>query len=141
MVRASLAAPKSRLAGAAWVRPRARACQLWRLQDTALTTDAEIELAGLVPRTFVPGRNFLFFTYAAAIAYRRGMRLLIGGMCETDYSGYPDCRDRPCGPREGDLGLDGRDSLAIETPLMEIERPRPGRLRRSSAGRPLSTSS
>src|ERR1700741_4565118 len=68
--------------------------ELGRLSDTALTREAEIELneAGL-PSTFVPGRNLLFFTYAAALAYRRGMRTLVGGMCEKDFSGYPDCRN------------------------------------------------
>ncbi|MFP3921036.1 MAG: 7-cyano-7-deazaguanine synthase, partial [Dichotomicrobium sp.] len=67
---------------------------LARISDTALTRDAEITMteAGL-PSTFVPGRNILFFTYAAALAYRRGIADLVGGMCETDYSGYPDCRD------------------------------------------------
>ena len=64
------------------------------LSDTAMTREQEIRFAedGL-PTTFVPGRNILFFTYAAALAYRRGLRHLVGGMCETDYSGYPDCRD------------------------------------------------
>ena len=51
-----------------------------------------VDAAGL-PSTFVPGRNLLFFTYAAALAYRRGIRTLVGGMCETDFSGYPDCRN------------------------------------------------
>ena len=50
-------------------------------------------LASGLPSTFVPGRNLVFFTYAAALAYRRGLHALVGGMCETDYSGYPDCRD------------------------------------------------
>src|SRR5260221_9353022 len=67
---------------------------LGRISDTALTRDAAIrfESTGL-PNTFVPGRNLLFFTFAAAIGYRRGLKHLVGGMCETDYSGYPDCRD------------------------------------------------
>ncbi|MEM8644245.1 MAG: 7-cyano-7-deazaguanine synthase, partial [Pseudomonadota bacterium] len=61
---------------------------------TALTSDAEIVMmeSGL-PSTFVPGRNLVFFIYAAALAHRRGLNVLVGGMCETDYSGYPDCRD------------------------------------------------
>src|SRR5258708_21876785 len=64
------------------------------LGATAMTEDIEIETAesGL-PNTFVPGRNLLFFATAAALAYRRGIRTLVGGMCETDFSGYPDCRD------------------------------------------------
>ena len=64
---------------------------LGQISDTALTRETEITMtaAGL-PSTFVPGRNLLFFTYAAAVAYRRGIRHLVGGMCETDYSGYPE---------------------------------------------------
>lgn len=64
------------------------------LGATAMTADIAIEMAdnGL-PNTFVPGRNLLFFTLAGALAYRRGLRVIVGGMCETDYSGYPDCRD------------------------------------------------
>ena len=67
---------------------------LGQISETALTRDAAFEMtaAGL-PNTFVPGRNLLFFTYAAALAYRRGIRTLVGGMCETDFSGYPDCRN------------------------------------------------
>ena len=67
---------------------------LGQISDTALTRDSAIRFAesGL-PNTFVPGRNLLFFTFAAALGYRRGIRHLVGGMCETDYSGYPDCRD------------------------------------------------
>src|SRR5579875_3526737 len=62
--------------------------------ETALTDAMEIAMSRTgLPNTFVPGRNLLFFTYAAAIAYRRNLKRLIGGMCETDYSGYPDCRD------------------------------------------------
>ena len=61
---------------------------------TALTSDTAIEMtAEGLPNTFVPGRNLLFLTYAAAIAWRRGLRRIVAGMCETDYSGYPDCRD------------------------------------------------
>src|SRR5690349_20628001 len=64
-----------------------------RISDTALTRESEIAMGenGL-PTTFVPGRNLLFFTVAAALAYRRGLKVLVGGMCEADYSGYPDCR-------------------------------------------------
>ena len=64
------------------------------LGETAMTAEIALEMSsdGL-PNSFVPGRNLLFFTYAAALAYRRGLRRLVGGMCETDFSGYPDCRD------------------------------------------------
>jgi len=89
------------------------------LGQTALTSDAEIAMGknGL-PTTFVPGRNILFFTAAAALAYRRGIKHLVGGMCETDYSGYPDCRDDTLKSLQVslNLGLDAR--LVIDTPLM-----------------------
>ncbi len=92
---------------------------LGAISETSLTRDMEIEMneAGL-PNTFVPGRNILFFTAAAALAYRRGIRHLIGGMCETDYSGYPDCRDDTLKSLQVtlSLGLDTRQ--VIHTPLM-----------------------
>ena len=67
---------------------------LAEISDTALTRDVAIAMgADGLPNTFVPGRNLVFLTFAAALAYRRGIRHIIGGMCETDYSGYPDCRD------------------------------------------------
>lgn len=89
------------------------------LGATALTSDGEIAMGknGL-PTTFVPGRNIFFFTAAAALAYRRGIKHLVGGMCETDYSGYPDCRDDTLKSLQAslNLGLDAR--LVIDTPLM-----------------------
>ena len=96
---------------------------LGEISDTALTADTRIEFAesGL-PNTFVPGRNLLFFTLAAAIAFRRGQKALVGGMCETDYSGYPDCRDDTLKALQVtlNLGLDSR--FVIETPLMWIDK-------------------
>ena len=93
------------------------------ISDTALTQDRAIEMtaAGL-PNTFVPGRNLMFFTTAAAVAYRRGARHLVGGMCETDYSGYPDCRDDTLKALQValTLGLDRRTTL--HTPLMWINK-------------------
>jgi len=93
------------------------------LSDTALTREAEIVLndKGL-PSTFVPGRNLLFFTYAAALAYRRGIRTLVGGMCETDFSGYPDCRNDTLQTlgRAISLGMDA--DFTIATPLMWIDK-------------------
>ncbi len=90
---------------------------------TALTSNAAIafEQNGL-PNTFVPGRNILFFTYAAAVAYRRDLKRLVGGMCETDYSGYPDCRDDTLKALQValTLGLDRR--LVIDTPLMWLDK-------------------
>jgi len=87
--------------------------------DTALTSDAQIEmLASGLPSTFVPGRNLVFFTYAAALGYRRGLTTLIGGMCETDFSGYPDCRDATLRALEQAIRLGTEIPFAIETPLM-----------------------
>ncbi|HEV2186213.1 MAG TPA: 7-cyano-7-deazaguanine synthase QueC [Stellaceae bacterium] len=92
---------------------------LGQLSDTALTRDAAIAFAenGL-PNTFVPGRNLSFFTLAAAIGYRRGLRHLIGGMCETDYSGYPDCRDDTLKSLQATLSLGMDRRFVIHTPLM-----------------------
>lgn len=89
------------------------------ISDTALTRDVAIEMtaAGL-PNTFVPGRNLLFFTYAAALAYRRGIRSLVGGMCETDFSGYPDCRNDTLQTLARSLSLGMDTTFAIDTPLM-----------------------
>lgn len=87
--------------------------------DTALTSDAEIVMldSGL-PSTFVPGRNLVFFVYAAALGYRRGLTTLVGGMCETDYSGYPDCRDATLRALQEAIRL-GTDVLfSLDTPLM-----------------------
>jgi len=93
------------------------------LGQTAMTADIEIATArdGL-PNTFVPGRNILFFTAAAALAYRRGIRHLVGGMCETDYSGYPDCRDDTLKALQVTLGLGMATRFVIHTPLMWIDK-------------------
>lgn len=92
---------------------------LGAISETALTRDTEIKLSesGL-PNTFVPGRNILFFTYAAAIGYRRGIMRLVGGMCETDYSGYPDCRNETLTKLARALRLGTEAPFRIETPLM-----------------------
>jgi 7-cyano-7-deazaguanine synthase len=93
------------------------------ISDTALTRETAIEIAdnGL-PTTFVPGRNLIFFSFAGALAYRRGARHLVAGMCETDYSGYPDCRDDTVKAMQValTLGLDRR--LVVHTPLMWIDK-------------------
>jgi 7-cyano-7-deazaguanine synthase len=92
---------------------------LGKLSDTALTSEAEIRLrADGLPNTFVPGRNLLFFTAAAAVAYRRELKALVGGMCETDFSGYPDCRDDTLKALQVALNLGMQSRFAIETPLM-----------------------
>ena len=89
------------------------------LSQTALTREAQIEFESTgLPNTFVPGRNLLFFTYAGALAYRRDIRHLVGGMCETDYSGYPDCRDDTLKALQVTLGLGMDRSFVVQTPLM-----------------------
>ena len=93
------------------------------ISDTALTRQTAIEIADSgLPTTFVPGRNLMFFCFAGALAYRRGARHLVAGMCETDYSGYPDCRDDTIKAMQValTLGLDKR--VVIHTPLMWIDK-------------------
>ncbi|GLK77536.1 7-cyano-7-deazaguanine synthase [Methylopila jiangsuensis] len=92
---------------------------LGELSETALTRDVAIaaEADGL-PNTFVPGRNLLFLTFAAALAWRRGLRRIVGGMCETDFSGYPDCRDDAIKALQVALNLGMDRRFVLETPLM-----------------------
>jgi 7-cyano-7-deazaguanine synthase len=89
------------------------------LGSTALTSDTAIAMndEGL-PNTFVPGRNLLFLTCAGAIAYRRGIKRIVAGMCETDYSGYPDCRDDTIKAMQIALNLGMHRRFVLETPLM-----------------------
>ena len=96
---------------------------LGQISDTALTRDVAIayEKNGL-PNTFVPGRNLLFLTFAATVAYRRGLNVLVGGMCETDFSGYPDCRDNTMKAMQVALSLGLDQKLRVETPLMWIDK-------------------
>jgi 7-cyano-7-deazaguanine synthase len=92
---------------------------LGQISDTALTHEREIEVqAGGLPNTFVPARNLLFFTFAATVAYRRSLNVLVGGMCETDFSGYPDCRDNTLKALQVALSLGLDAPMTIETPLM-----------------------
>jgi 7-cyano-7-deazaguanine synthase len=109
-----------------------------QISDTAMTRAVTIETnqAGL-PNTFVPGRNLLFFTYAAAIAYRRGISTLVGGMCETDYSGYPDCRNATLQALAGALSQGLDRALIIETPLMFIDKAETFALAEQLGGKPL----
>jgi len=111
---------------------------LGAISETALTRNAEIAFAadGL-PNTFVPGRNLLFLTFAAALAYRRGVADLVGGMCETDYSGYPDCRDQTIRAMAQALSLGMDRSMNIHTPLMWIDKAATWRLAESLGGEPL----
>jgi 7-cyano-7-deazaguanine synthase len=92
--------------------------------------------AGL-PSTFVPGRNLVFLSFAAAIAYRRGLRRIVAGMCETDYSGYPDCRDDTLKAMQValNLGLDRR--FVVETPLMWVDKAATWAMAEDLGGHPL----
>lgn len=96
---------------------------LGQISETSLTRNVafEIEKGGL-PNTFVPGRNLLFFTFAAAIAWRRDIRNLVGGMCETDFSGYPDCRDNTVKALQVALNLGMDRSFVLHTPLMWLDK-------------------
>lgn len=96
---------------------------LGTISDCSLTREKTIafEKSGL-PNTFVPARNLLFFTYAAAVAYRRDASVLVGGMCETDFSGYPDCRDNTLKSLQVALSLGLDAPLVIETPLMWLDK-------------------
>ena len=92
---------------------------LGRISETALTRDTEIEMgANGLPTTFVPGRNLLFLVLAGALAWRRGLTRIVAGMCETDYSGYPDCRDDAVKAMQVALNLGMERRFAVETPLM-----------------------
>lgn len=96
---------------------------LGQVSETALTRESEISFdADGLPTTFVPGRNLLFFNLAAAVGYRRGVRHLIGGMCETDYSGYPDCRDDTVKALQVALGLGLGRRITLHTPLMWLDK-------------------
>ncbi len=96
---------------------------LGEVSDTALTREVEIEIgASGLPSTFVPGRNLVFLTFAGALAYRRGLGRLVGGMCETDYSGYPDCRRATLDAMSEALSLGMDRSMPIETPLMYLDK-------------------
>ncbi|MDE1568109.1 7-cyano-7-deazaguanine synthase QueC [Aquabacter sediminis] len=99
------------------------------VSETALTraTAIEMEASGL-PNTFVPGRNIIFLTFAAALAYRRGLRHIIGGMCETDFSGYPDCRDDTIKALQVALNLGMDKRFVLHTPLMWIDKAETWRL-------------
>lgn len=108
---------------------------LGQVSDTALTQSREIEWrsSGL-PSTFVPGRNLIFLTFAAAVAYRRELGTLVGGMCETDYSGYPDCRDATMKAMQLALTLGLDMPLALETPLMWLDKAQTWQLARELGG-------
>lgn len=111
---------------------------LARLGDSALTTERAIEMqANGLPNTFVPGRNLLFLTAAAALAYRRGLSVLVGGMCETDYSGYPDCRDNTLKALQVALSLGLDTPMTLDTPLMFLTKAQTWALADELGGAPL----
>jgi 7-cyano-7-deazaguanine synthase len=96
---------------------------LSQIGGSALTDDVAIAMrSDGLPTTFVPGRNIMFLTAAAALGTRRGIRDLVGGMCETDYSGYPDCRDETMQATQKALTLGFAESFTIHTPLMKIDK-------------------
>jgi 7-cyano-7-deazaguanine synthase len=96
---------------------------LGEISQTSLTRDMEMAMGSEgLPNSFVPGRNLIFLTFAAAIAYRRGIRHLVTGVCETDYSGYPDCRDDTIKAMQVALGLGMERRFVLHTPLMWIDK-------------------
>ena len=109
-----------------------------QLSHTAMTADIAITMQenGL-PNTFVPGRNLMFMLVAATLAYRRGLNVLVGGMCETDYSGYPDCRDDSMKALQVALNLGMATRLKLETPLMWINKAQTWTLAQDLGGQPL----
>jgi 7-cyano-7-deazaguanine synthase len=111
---------------------------LGEISETALTRDSAIEMqANGLPSTFVPGRNLVFLTLAAALAYRRGLTHIVGGMCETDYSGYPDCRDQTIRALNNAVNLGMDREFMLDTPLMWIDKAATWRLAESLGGAPL----
>lgn len=108
------------------------------ISETALTRDMAIEIseAGL-PTTFVPGRNLVFFSFAGALAYRRGIKHLVAGMCETDFSGYPDCRDDTVKAMQLALTLGMGRRFVIHTPLMWIDKSATFAMAQQIGGEPL----
>jgi 7-cyano-7-deazaguanine synthase len=106
-----------------------------KISDTAMTSNVAIEMqANGLPNTFVPGRNLLFMTVAATVAYRRGLNVLVGGMCETDFSGYPDCRDDSMKALQVALNLGMATRLKLETPLMWIDKKQTWQLAHAAGG-------
>jgi len=108
---------------------------LGSISDTALTSDKAIEMgAKNLPNTFVPGRNLIFLAFAAALAYRRGLTHIVGGMCETDFSGYPDCRDDAIKAMQVALNIGMESRFVLETPLMWIDKAQSWALAESLGG-------
>ena len=111
---------------------------LGQVSDTALTRDVAITMgASGLPTSFVPGRNLLFLTFAAALAYRRGIKHIVTGVCETDYSGYPDCRDDTIKAMQLALNLGMEARFVLHTPLMWIDKAETWRMAEQLGGGPL----
>lgn len=111
---------------------------LGQVSETSLTRDMAFRMEqGGLPNTFVPGRNLLFLTLAAALAYRRDLQVIVTGVCETDFSGYPDCRDDTMKAMQLALSLGMDRRLLIETPLMWIDKAQTWELARTLGGQPL----
>jgi 7-cyano-7-deazaguanine synthase len=111
---------------------------LGEVSDTALTREREIDFAaGGLPGTFVPGRNLVFLAFAGAVAYRRGLDRLVGGMCETDYSGYPDCRRATLDAMSEALSLGLDRKTPVDTPLMKRDKAATWALAHELGGKPL----
>lgn len=111
---------------------------LSQISESALTRETDIAMqANGLPNTFVPGRNLLFITVAAALAYRRGIEVIVGGMCETDYSGYPDCRDEALRALETALQLGMAMPVSLQTPLMWLNKAATWQLADDLGGAPL----
>lgn len=111
---------------------------LGQVSETSLTRDTafKMESSGL-PNTFVPGRNLLFLTLAAALAYRRDLEVIVTGVCETDFSGYPDCRDDSMKAMQLALSLGMDKRFLIDTPLMWIDKAQTWDLAHQLGGQPL----
>jgi 7-cyano-7-deazaguanine synthase len=108
------------------------------ISDTALTRDMAIEMGDNdLPTTFLPGRNLIFLAFAGALAYRRGAKHLVAGMCETDYSGYPDCRDDTIKAMQVALGLGMDRRFVLHTPLMWIDKAGTFVLAETIGGKPM----
>lgn len=111
---------------------------LGQVSETSLTRDVAFQMqSNGLPNTFVPGRNLLFLTLAAALAYRRDLQVLVTGVCETDFSGYPDCRDDTMKAMQLALSLGMDRRLLIETPLMWIDKAQTWEMAKTLGGAPL----
>ncbi len=110
---------------------------LGEVSETALTSTRAIQMeANGLPSTFVPGRNIIFLSFAAAVAYRSGITDLVGGMCETDYSGYPDCRNDTIQSCSRTLSLGMETEFSIHTPLMHLDKAQTWQLAHTLGGEP-----